>query len=184
MCGDLKPWQYRHDVVVRMTQPVTLPSTGGNVQLVPASALVPLMQPLDSIEEVWLTEYQVVQAITLPTLSDMWRLSFLRSNLVDATSCNSSGTGVPFSVDIGSLVTHRIYDNPRKLSLTHKSGGITALAVDVTDEYGAPVSFGTMTFYLSFIMRKKDWNPEQVMRNDANLLEWWRPNTNVGRFVV
>jgi hypothetical protein len=68
--------------------------------------------------------------------------------------------------------------------LTHKSGGITALAVDVTDEFGAPVSFGTMTFYLSFIMRKKDWNPEQVMRNDANLVEWWRPNTNVGRFII
>jgi len=183
MCGDLKPWQYKHDVVIRMNSPATLPYTDGQVQQSPASVLVPLMQPLDLIEEVWLTEYQV-RITEGSSTSDMWRLSFLRSNLVDSVSCNSSGTGVPFSVDQSSATTHHIYDNPRKLSVTVKNGGITALAVDVVDEFGAPVSFQSMTFFLSFIMRKKEWDPAQVMRNDANLLEWWRPNTNVGRFVI
>jgi len=189
MCGDLKPWQWRHDVVVRMTSPPTLPGTtpvGGALftQANAASVNVPLMQPLDMIEEVWLTEYMVEQT-ELGTTTNLWRLSFLRSNLQDAVSCNASGTGIPFCVPTSNAVTfHLHYDSPRVLSVTHKSGGITTLAVDVTDEFGQPVVFSNMTFMLSFIMRKRDWNPEQVMRNDANQLEWWRPNTNVGRFIV
>jgi hypothetical protein len=188
MCGDLKPWQWRHDVVVRMTSPATLPGTtsvGGAlfVQPNPASVNVPLMQPLDMIEEVWLTEYQIGYAEN-GTTTNMWRLSFLRSNLQDAVSCNASGTGIPICAPQNSAAFHVHYDNPRKLSVTHKSGGITTLSIDVTDEFGQPVVFHDMTFMLSFIMKKRDWDPAQVMRNDANTLEWWRPNTNVGRFIV
>jgi hypothetical protein len=188
MCGDLKPWQYRHDVVVRMTSPATLPGTkpvGGALFVQPnaASVNMPLMQPLDMIEEVWLTEYQIGYAEN-GTNSNMWRLSFLRSNLQDAVSCNASGTGIPFCAPQIATAFHMKYDNPRKLSVTHKSGGITTLSIDVMDEFGQPVVFADMTFMLSFIMKKREWDPAQVMRNDANTLEWWRPNTNVGRFIV
>jgi hypothetical protein len=189
MCGDLKPWQWRHDVVVRMTSPATLPGTtpvGGALftQANDASVNIPLMQPLDMIEEVWLTEYQLSYAEDGST-STMWRLSFLRSNLQDAVSCNSSGTGIPICAAGGTdNIFHVKYDNPRRLSVTHKSGGITTLSVDVTDEFGQPVVFADMTFMLSFIMKKRDWDPAQVMRNDANQVEWWRPNTNVGRMIV
>jgi len=182
MCGDLKPWQWKHDVVVRMTSPATLPSAQF-VQPVPASVNVPLMQPLDMIEEVWLTEY-MVQLTENGTGSDLWRISFLRSNLQDAVSCNASGTGIPFCVPQNNAYVHVHYDNPRVLSVTHKSGGITSLAVDVSDEFGQPVIFSDMTFMLTFVMKKRDWDPAQVMRNDANQVEWWRPNTNVGRFIV
>ncbi len=186
MCGETKPWQWKHDVVVRLTSPATNPSnsnaTGGTFTLNAASVTVPLMQPLDMIEEVWLTEYQVLPSAGSPP-TDMWRLSFLRSNLCDSTSCNAAGTGVPFMVFLGGP-THHTYNNPRRLSLTAKSGGLTSLAVDVTDELGQPVAFTSMTFFLTFVMRKRDWDASQALRNDANLVEWWRPNTNVGRFLV
>jgi len=187
MCGEIKPYQHKHEVVIRMKSPAVLQNnTNGPAYLAqpnPASVTIMLNQTLEQIEEVWLTEYDAEMG-AVPAAGNMWRLSFQRSHLSDSMTCNSAGNGIPFNVNLGVAGTHVVYQRPRVMSVEQKSGGITSLSVDVFDEFGQPPPFSSLTFYLTFVMRRKDWDPAQVMRNDANQVEWWRSNNNVGRMIV
>jgi hypothetical protein len=188
MCGEIKPWQRRHEVCVRMLSPqqpfnnATLNPYQSNIN--DASVVVPLMCTLDNVEEVWLNEYDIVLS-SLSQPGELWRLNLGANNLPEFGSCNSAGEGAPLNITtVASGQTHYIYTRPRVIATGHGLNGRRTLNVSVTNEFGQPVKFESMTFYLTFVMRKPEWSPEQVMQNDRNLVEWWRSNNNVGRLVV
>lgn len=185
MCGEILPWQWTHEVVVRMLAPNSPSETTGLggatvVQPNPAHVRIDLGRHLTNISQVRLTEYMVQNNAT-PAARNMWRISLAGSNLTDKATCNSQGTGTCIAIGDMTNPWHVQYDNPRLMSVDNKRG-ISFLDVNVTDEFGAPVSFTNITLFITFVMDTPDWSIEKVFQEDQNKIEWWRSNQNVGRF--
>ena len=165
MCGDLKPWQYAHTVVIRM-------ETNG------APITVNLGRPLEHVDEVWLTEYAVRGA---PAGSDLWRFNFLGNNMPEEVSTNAGGRGHCIMVT-PTGDKHQVYDQARVISLAQKQY-LNTLTVELRDSTGANVTFTSATIFLTFICNKPHWSPHAVALEDRNKLEWWRSQQFSNRFT-
>lgn len=176
MCGELKPWQYLHHVVIRLDNPATpgVPNTNAPVNKV----TLPLGRFLQHIDEVRLTEYCVVNGVSA---SNLWRISFAGSSLSEEVSTNAAGRGHVIMVPTAAL-THVIYDAPRVLSVDERQG-LAQINIHVTDATGADVSFDNMTIFLTFVLNNPDWSGESVREADRNRLEWWRSQRFSSRFT-
>lgn len=177
MCGEIKPWQYTHQVVVRLTQTLSAPNVTGPYNRVTVS----LGGLLEHVAEVRLTEYHVEEGLGNSTL---WRVGLKGSNFNEEMTTNAGGEGHCIAVpQLGAnTFTHVVYENPRVLSRDVK-GGIAQLRVEVNDEFGVPAQFTSMTIMLTFVMNKPHWSIADVDENHRNFLEWWRPQQFNSRFL-
>lgn len=180
MCGEIKPWQWAHQVVVRFDAALLEPF---NVTS-PASQIINLNRMLEHVAEVRLTEYYV-DCTPGANTRHLWRVNLSAQGIEEEVSSNAAGKGHCFivpNIAAGSVEqNHVVYDNPRVVSYTCKTG-ITSLHVQVSTDAGTAPSYNQMIFMFTFVMNKPDWSPELVNQNDLNKLEPWRSNQFVGRF--
>ena len=175
MSRDLKPWQYVHHVCIRMRD--VTPQPDPNAAKGVNRLQLHLGRFLQHIDYVELTEYSIENA---GGTSDLWRLSFDESNLTAEMSTNAGGRGHCLVIP-NFTRTHVVYDTPRTLSID-RNKGLNTLSVVIVDEFGADVTFDTMTIMLTFVMSHPDWSIEQVRAEDRNKMDWWRSQQFSSRY--
>lgn len=165
----------RHPVVIHLTQTLGPPNAGSAYNKV----TVPLQRPLEHVRELQLTEYM----IAAPGGSNViWRVSFRNSNLCDAVSTNAGGNGQVISVPTpGGANVHVVYDMPRIISVDGNRG-LSSISVEVTDTTGAPVTFDSLTLFLTVICDDPGMQLVHDVQGDRNRLEWWRSQQFSSRF--
>lgn len=181
---EVPPGYSTHQVCVVMSNTGLEPFSVINA----AKQLVRLNKTLENIVGVYLTEYFVDPAAG--NTSFVWRLSLGGSGMEESTSCNANGQGHPFVVRnlvtapplVAANPTHVTYDSPRAVSFSPQRG-LTMLNVSVQQSNGAAPFFNTMSFFLTFVLKDKEWDSKTAKNDDeVRHLEWWRSQAYAGRF--
>jgi len=158
------------------------PPIGGNVATPVSpkanSVYISLEGELHNVRAIYCTGYMIQGT---GAGSNLWRVNFTGNNIVEAVRSNAAGQG--FCIALPSLNTpvYQNFDTPKLMALCNKKG-ISSLQVTVVDEFGADVSFVSITLFLTFIMDEEMWDSSSVMRNDANNLNLHRQFQYTGRF--
>lgn len=166
--GVLKPWQYAHQVVFRLTQ---------------ADSIVVFDRQLEDVMEVWLTEYMVHNNGT-PAANNLWRIDLSRDGwcFAEQTS-NAAGQGHCIAIGDMTNLYHHSYDTPRVMSQCPKKG-VSSMRVRIVDEFGNLCAFHNVTLFVTFVMRRGEWSAEDARLAQDRWIEWWRSNQNSSRFIV
>jgi len=176
--GQLQPWQRAHQVCVRMLGSNSGIFVGTNQAA--NNITVDIGRPMEYLQEVWLTEYQIRNNGTAAA-RNMWRVDLSRSGWECEQSSNSSGQGFCIAVPDMTNTTHVIYDTPRVMSIQGRQGA-SSLHVRVVDEFGAAVTFHDITLWLVLVYVHPRFSLADARLAEDSLIEWWRSNENVGRF--
>ena len=148
MCGEVPRGCYTIDVAVHLTANQT-------------NLVVPLPRKLEHVEQIWLTEYQLVAAGGV----GLYRLD-LKNMLKHTQVSNAAGDGFCFAVD-NTTVAHTVYTKPRTMTV---DGQMQVLELNLTVRdvsTGAIVvpTYTNATFFLTFICRQPGWDPDQRIRD-------------------
>lgn len=176
--GVLLPYQQAHQYVLRLRNP----SVGDYPSLTVGDIIVPLERQLENLQEIWLTEYMVDNDQT-PAANNMWRIDISPDGFECEQTSNAKGRGHCILIADMTNPYHHSYDTPRVMSLCNKKG-VSSFRVRIVDEFGALVSFTSVTLMLTFVTLRQGWSPQDAKIAQDNLIEWWRSNENNSRFRV